>query len=150
MSKIVSVETLKKQGNDFITRVVLANLVFVFRIQSRDQPALTCTPRLRISRMRRRKSPCCIEVLIVEILDFKARRSFTVSVVCSITAVMHEHANLMASVKMWRCTALIFCRFFAALRDTPTFRSCLVHLNQSFSEAQTLHHSSSSSNRRLL
>jgi hypothetical protein len=57
MPKIVSVETLKKQENDFITRVVLANLVFVFRIQSRDQPALTCTPRLRFSRMRRRKSP---------------------------------------------------------------------------------------------
>jgi hypothetical protein len=52
MPKIVSVETLKKQENDFITRVVLANLV-----QSRDQPVLTCTPRLRFSRMRRRKSP---------------------------------------------------------------------------------------------
>ena len=36
IKKIVSVETLKKQENDFITRVVLANLVFVFRIQSRD------------------------------------------------------------------------------------------------------------------
>jgi hypothetical protein len=57
MSKIVSIETLKKQENDFITRVVLANLVFVFRIQSRDQPALTCTPRLRFSCMRRWKSP---------------------------------------------------------------------------------------------
>jgi hypothetical protein len=57
MPKIVSVETLKEQENDFITRVVLANLVFVFRIQWRDQPALTCTPRLRFSRMRRRKSP---------------------------------------------------------------------------------------------
>jgi hypothetical protein len=32
----VSVETLKKQEKDFITRVVLAHLVFVFRIQSRD------------------------------------------------------------------------------------------------------------------
>jgi hypothetical protein len=56
MPKIVSVETIKKQENDFITRVILANLVFVFRIQSRDQPALRCTPRLRFSRMRRRKS----------------------------------------------------------------------------------------------
>ena len=36
MPKIASVETLKKQEMDFITRVVLANLVFVFRIQLRD------------------------------------------------------------------------------------------------------------------
>jgi hypothetical protein len=36
MPKIVSIETLKKQKNDFITRVVLANLMFVFIIQSRD------------------------------------------------------------------------------------------------------------------
>jgi hypothetical protein len=57
MPKIASIETLKKQEKDFITRVVLENLVFVFRIQSRYQPALTCTPRLRFSRMRRRKSP---------------------------------------------------------------------------------------------
>jgi hypothetical protein len=34
--KIVSVKTLKKQENDFITRVVLANLLFVSRVQSRD------------------------------------------------------------------------------------------------------------------
>jgi hypothetical protein len=36
MPKIVSVETLTKQENDLIKRVVLANSVFVFRIQSRD------------------------------------------------------------------------------------------------------------------
>ena len=55
MPKIVSVETLKKQENDFITRVVLANLVFIIRIQSpiqsRDQPALTNTAEKRL-RMR--------------------------------------------------------------------------------------------------
>jgi hypothetical protein len=33
MPKIVSVETLKKQENDFITRVVLENLVFVLILE---------------------------------------------------------------------------------------------------------------------
>jgi hypothetical protein len=59
MPKIVSVETLKKQENDFITRVVLANLVFVFRTQSRDQPRNSRALHAYVSRACVDGSPLC-------------------------------------------------------------------------------------------
>jgi hypothetical protein len=57
MPKIVSVETLKKQENDFITRVVLANLVFVIRIQSRALHAY-------VSRVCVDGSPLCSSLML--------------------------------------------------------------------------------------